>query len=58
MSAKDNNEERVIHSKSQNIETMFSDKADFQLFCSRYQIRLETSIKDSDFIFDCVYLLY
>ena len=27
-------------------------------FLYRYQIRLETSMKGSDFIFDCVNLLY
>ena len=30
----------------------------FQLILSRYQIRLETSIRSCDFIFDCVHLLY
>ena len=64
MSSKDIDEECVMHSKSDNIEIMINDKADevreqfFQLFFSRYQIGLETSMKDSDFIFDCVHLLY
>ena len=30
----------------------------FKLFVSRYQIGLEDSIKDSDFVFDCVNLLH
>ena len=30
----------------------------FELLLSGYQVGLKTSIKDSDFIFDCVYLLY
>ena len=30
----------------------------FKLFVSRHQIRLEDSIKDSDFVFDCVNLLH
>ena len=53
-----------MHSKSDNIEIMINDKADefieelFQSFLSRYQIRLEISIRGSDFIFDCVHLLY
>ena len=53
-----------MHSKSDNIEIMINDKADevieelFQSFLSRYQIRLEISIRRSDFIFDCVHLLY
>ena len=43
---------------------MINDKADevidelFQTLLSRYQSELKTSIKGSDFIFDCVYLLY
>ena len=53
-----------MHSKSDNIETMISDKVDeimqeiFQVLLSRYQIGLETSIKGSNFIFDCVYFLF
>ena len=53
-----------MHSKSDNIELMISDKADeiiedfFQSLLSKYQIGLETSMKDSDFIFDCIHLLY
>ena len=30
----------------------------FQSLVSRYQIGLETSMKGSDFVFDCVHLLY
>ena len=43
---------------------MISDKADevieelFQSLLSRYQIGLETSRKGSQFVFDCVHLLY
>ena len=54
----------TMYSKSDNIELMISDKADeiiedfFQSLLSRYQIGLETSMKDSDFIFDCIHLLY
>ena len=53
-------EESVMHSKSDNIEFMPDDNAievDESLL-SRYQIGLETSIKESDFIFDSVQLLY
>ena len=63
ISSKDSDEERVMHSKNNNIEIMINDKADevieelFQSPFSRYQIGLETSIKGSDFIFDCVNLL-
>ena len=51
MSSNDNNEEIAIHSKNDNIKIMINDKADevteelFQSLLSRYQIRLETSIK-------------
>ena len=42
---------------------MIDDKADkvmeelFQFVLSRYRIGLETSMKGSAFVFDCVYLL-
>ena len=53
-----------MHSKSYNIEIVINDKADksaeelFQFFLSRYQTGLETSMKGSEFVFDCVQLLY
>ena len=53
-----------MHSKSGNIEIRTNDKADkvveeiFESIFYRYQIRLETSLTDSDFIFDFVHLLY
>ena len=64
MSSKVNDEERVMYSRSDNIEIVIYNKADkvieeiFQSLLSRYQIGLETSMKGSDFIFDCVRLLY
>ena len=64
MSSKDKGEEQLMHSKSDNIEIMINDKADgvieelFQSILFRYQIGSETSMTFSDFIFDCVYLLY
>ena len=63
MSSKDN-EECVMHSKSDNMEIMFNNKEDevikelFPSLLSRNQIGLETSMKGSDFILDCVHLLY
>ena len=63
-SFKDANEERVVHSKSDNIEIIICDKADkviqdlFESLYSRYQIGLKISMKSSDFIFDCVNLLH
>ena len=53
----DNDEERVMHSKSDNIEIMISDKADeviknlFDSLKSRYQNDLE-SMRASKFFFD------
>ena len=43
---------------------MINDRADevieelFQSILSRYQIGLEKSMKDSEFVFDCIHLLY
>ena len=57
ISSKDTDEERVTHSKIDNIEIIFSDKADkvteklFQSLHSICQIGLETSMKDSEFVF-------
>ena len=62
--SEDNNKERVMHSKIDNIKIMINGKADkviekhFELLLNKYQIELETSMRDSDFIFSCVNLLY
>ena len=59
----DNHEERVMHSKSDNIEILINDEADElikQLLGSlrnRYQNNLQL-IKGSEFVFDYVHLLY
>ena len=59
MSSKDNDEEHVMHSKSDNIKIMSNDKADevieelFQSLLSRYQVGLEASMKVSDFVCNC-----
>ena len=53
-----------MHSKSDNIEIMTNDKANevikelFESLLSRYQIDLEATMESSDFILDCVNLLY
>ena len=53
-----------MHSKSdKKMKKKKSDKAEkvielFQSLISRYQIGLETSMKGSEFVFDCVQLLY
>ena len=63
ISSIDNGEERVINSKSDNIEVMFNDEAVevikelFDLLKNRYQNKLE-SMKGSKFFFDYVRLLY
>ena len=52
-----------MQSKSDNIEIMINDEAGkiikkrFQSRLSRYQIVLETSMKGSEFVFDCVNFL-
>ena len=63
ISSKDNDEDRVMHLKGDNIEIMIDDEAYEvikQLFDSlknRYQSDLE-SMKGSEFAFDHVQLLY
>ena len=58
-----NNEERVMHSKSDNIEIMTNDEADevvkelFDSLKSRYQDDLE-SMRGSEFFFNYVELLH
>ena len=63
-SCKDNDEERVMHLKSNNIEFAIYGNADevikkfFESSLNRYQIGLETSTRGSDFNFDSDDLLY
>ena len=62
ISSKDNNdEERVMHSKSDNIEIMISDEANEVTkklsLKARYQNNLQL-MRDSEFIFNYVELLY
>ena len=60
MSSEDNNEECVMHSKSENVKIMMNDKED-KVIEERFQslqIGLETSRKGSDLVIDCVHLLY
>ena len=52
--SKDIDEERVMHSKTGNMEIMFHYKGNI----IKYQIWLETSIKGSDSIFDHIKLFY
>ena len=63
ISSIDNDEEHVMHSKSDNIEIMINDEADevikelFDSLKNRYQNNLE-SMKGSEFVFDYVHLMY
>ena len=63
-SSKDTNKEQTVHSKSDNIEVMAFDDENkiieelFDSLLSRYQIGLETQMRGSDFIFNCVNLFY
>ena len=50
----DTDEECMMHSKSDNKKIM---EELFQFVLSRYRIGLETSMKGSAFVFDCVHLL-
>ena len=53
---KDNYEEHLMHSKTDNKETMINDKAHkvtekhFKSLLNIYQNNLETSMRDSDFV--------
>ena len=64
ISSKDNDKERVMLLKSDNIEIFVNHKADevieelFHSPFSRHQIGLVTSKKGRDFVFDCVHLLH
>ena len=61
---KNTEEERVMQSKSNNIKfTSYNDVNEvgdklFESLRSRYQGKLETSMRGSDFIFDLVQLMY
>ena len=63
VSSIDNGEERVIHSKSDNIEIMINDESDevmeelFKSLKNKYQNNFG-SMKGSDFVFDYVHSLY
>ena len=61
--SKDGEEERVMHSSSRNKKfTPYSDTNDafhklFKSLRSRYQEKLETSMRESDFVSDSVQLM-
>ena len=61
---KDIDQKRVMHSKSDTIDFMIYDEADefiqelYESLLSISQIRLEATMKHSDFIFDYVNLLH
>ena len=59
ISSINNDEQRVMHSKNDNIEIMINDEAEevFDSVKNRYQNNLE-SMKGSEFVFDYIHLLY
>ena len=64
ISSKDLDEERVMHSRSNNIKFASHNDADevsdelFESLRSRYHGNLKASMRGSDFIFDSVPLMY
>ena len=60
ISSKDNDEGHVMHSKSDDKKIKINEKVgevikkNFKSLLKRYQNNLETSMRGSDFIFDCV----
>ena len=64
ISSKDTYKEQTRYLTSDNIEVITYDNPDetieelFHLLLSRYQIGLQTQMRESDFIIDCVNLLY
>ena len=64
ISSKDTEEMRVMHSTSDNIKvTSYNDANEvvnelFEPLRPKYQDNLETSMRESDFIFDSVQLMY
>ena len=64
ISSKDSEEDRVMHSSSDNIKPKFHSEVNdvieklFKSLRSKYRDGLETSMKRSHFIFDSVQLMY
>ena len=64
ISSKDSDETRTMHSNSDNIEIMMSSETDeiieehFESLLQIYQEKLEEKMRESEFIFDTVDLLY
>ena len=62
--SKGNDKKHVMHSKSYNIEFMIYDNPYevteelFESIYNRFQVGLERSMRDSDFILDYVHLCY
>ena len=62
--SRDNNEEHVMHLTVYNEEIKISWLGDefmenlFESLLNRYQNKLEATRRGSDFIFDCVHVLY
>ena len=64
ISSKDSEETGIMYTKSHNIEIMIGNETDeiieklFESLLQNYQKDLEESMTESDFVFDCIDLLY
>ena len=64
ISSKDSNKTRIMHSKSNNVDSMMGSETDetikqlFESLLERHQNGLEESMRGSEFIFDSVDILY
>ena len=64
ISSKDSDETRTMHTKSNNAEIMVGSETDettkdlFESFLQKYQEELEESMRGSEFVYNCVDVLY
>ena len=64
ISSKDSDETRIMHTKSNNVETMIGSETDeiiknlFESFLQKYEEGLEESMRGSEFVYDSVDVLY
>ena len=64
ISSKDSDETRTMHTKSNNVEIMIGSETDeiiedlLESFLQKYQEGLEESMRESEFVYDSVSVLY
>ena len=64
ISSEDSDETRTIHTKSNNVEIMVGSETNeiiidlFRSFLQKYQEGLEEPMRGSEFVYDCVDVLY